>query len=370
MKIFHIVNGNDYGGAMTQITALINQQQQRYNVALVAIGPGQIVTHCREMNLTTYQLSTGIAGILQVVAFIKKQRAKDTVFHVHGLKPMVAAALSKMLCKAQLLATIHSDFYSEYSNRPLKYQIAVRLIRWSIRRIDYFVTVSDKFLKLLYAQGVAPDCAVFIANGIDLSLVRPAKNRAAFLKQYNIVDTDQVICGIAARLHPVKGIEMLIDISQKTRAHHLLFLVAGIGEKNYVAQLKEQIKASGQGDRIIFLGFVNKIYDFYNAIDINLLTSYEEGVSYAVMESGALAKPTVSTDVSGLKTLIENGENGLVVPIGDSDAFARALTTLVDNREMRHRLGENLRQKINAQFTNEVMASKYDGVYQALMEDE
>ncbi|MCK8060558.1 MULTISPECIES: glycosyltransferase family 4 protein [unclassified Fusibacter] len=367
MKIIHIVNGNDVGGATTQVSALIKAQKELHTVEVIAFGTGKIVELCGLLSVPVSVYPLTPLAAMRLIREIRTSSRGGAVIHAHGLKAMFFSALASVFHgKLSTVATIHSDYYHEYSGNTLKRMIAIPVIKWSIRRIRRFITVSDRFIEVIYADGIGTDRCTYIPNGIDLSLVKPEKSRETFLNEYDI-DTNHTICGIAARIHPVKGIDMLIDIAAKFKGQPVQFVIAGIGHPEYVNTLKERVRNYGMEEQVHFIGFVDTIYDFYQAIDINLLSSYSEGVSYSVMEGGALGRPVVCTAVSGMKTLIEDEVDGLMVPIGDKDAFAMRLKRLVEDINLRERLGQALKSKVNRQFSNKVMALAYDEVYRQLL---
>lgn len=367
MKIIHIVNGNDVGGATTQVSALIAAQRLVADVSVIAIGSGKIVTWCQASGIAIEVVPVSVMPLFRLWSKLKTLQKQGCLIHVHGLKPMLLAALATKKHQSTVVATIHSDYYQEYGVKTLKGRIAIPIIKWNISRIPFFITVSDKFAKLLLSDGVSAERCLYIPNGLDLSLVAVTETREQFLARYH-VPTDQVICGIAARLHPVKGIDVLINAALPFKGQPVQFLIAGTGDQGLIDSYKEQIEKLGLGDQVHLIGFVEKVYDFYNAIDINMLTSHSEGVSYSVMEAGILEKPVVCTAVSGMQTLIDSGVDGLMVPIGDVDAISEALNHLITNEDQRLAMGRALKAKVNNDYSNHVMAKRYMQFYQKCIE--
>lgn len=367
MKIIHIVNGNDVGGATTQVSALIAAQRLMAEVRVIAIGTGKIVTWCQESGVAVEVVPLGATALYRLWRNLKALQKQGCIIHVHGLKPMLLAALSIKKHQSTVVATIHSDYYQEYGIKTLKGRIAIPIIKWNISRIPYFITVSDKFAKLLVEDGVSAERCLYIPNGLDISLVAVTETRDAFLTRHHI-PLDQVVCGIAARLHPVKGIDVLINAALPFKGQPVQFLIAGTGDEALIDSYKQQIERLGLGEQVHLIGFVEKVYDFYNAIDINMLTSFSEGVSYSVMEAGILEKPVVCTAVSGMQTLIDSGVDGLMVPIGDADAISKALEDLVTDKAQRLQMGHALKMKVNDHYSNHVMAKRYMQFYQKCIE--
>src|SRR5690606_22500381 len=106
----------------------------------------------------------------------------------------------------------------------------------------------------------------------------------------------------------------------------IIFLIAGTG--NDERRIKSLVRDMGIEDYVYFLGFVNDQYSFFNAIDINVLTSISESFPYVILEGSKLKKMTISTNVGGINRLIKDGYNGWLIDVGDSDALANKLDYL------------------------------------------
>jgi glycosyltransferase involved in cell wall biosynthesis len=369
MKIIHIVNGNDIGGATTQVSALIKAQVTMHQVQVIAFGQGRIVDFCVKNSVAVEVLNFNIKELWRLIKRMHQWDKQSFVMHLHGLKPMLVGALAALKSPIKTVATIHSDYYHEYSGNRLKKGIAVPIIKFSIKHIERFITVSDQFLEVLVNDGINREHCTYIPNGIDLSLIHVSTSPEDFYNKLGLKVNKRIVLGIAARIHPVKGIDVLIDAIHRIGPGKVLLVIAGLGHPDYVAALKEKVSRLGLEDTIVFIGYVENIYDFYNALDINLLTSFSEGVSYSVMEGGALGKPVVCTAVSGMKTLIDPDRDGLMVPIGDAKALADAIVKLVDQSELRGALGLALRNKVHSDYSNLVMAKAYDVVYKQINEE-
>ncbi|RQD67400.1 MAG: glycosyltransferase family 1 protein [Tindallia sp. MSAO_Bac2] len=365
MNILHIVNGNDYGGATTQVSALIKAQNQNHRVFVVSIGSGRISTTCNELGIEVKVLNISILQWLKFIRFIRNEFSDRWIIHVHGLKPMLLAALAGL--KKQTITTIHSDYRYEYQTQWLKEKIALQIFKRTFSRISYFVTVSEQFKEVIINDGVNPERCTFIPNGLDTSLMDDKKQNPEFLKEAGINPENNLILGLAARIHPVKGIDVVIEAATLLKNEQIMIIVAGTGEKKLVDEYKQRVNELSLSDKIIFIGFTEDIYSFYHSIDVNLLASYSEGLSFSVLEAGYLKKPVVCTDVSGMKDLIDDGIQGVKVPVGDSEAFAAGIKKMAENEDLRKEYGQALYRRIKDNYTSDVMAAKYENIYKKIL---
>ena len=142
------------------------------------------------------------------------------------------------------------------------------------------------------------------------------------------MEKDKVIVGIIARIDLVKDHETFIKAAYKIlqKRKDIIFLIAGTG--NDERRIKSLVRDMGIEDYVYFLGFVNDQYSFFNAIDINVLTSISESFPYVILEGSKLKKMTISTNVGGINHLIKDGYNGWLIDVGDSEALANKLDYL------------------------------------------
>ncbi len=103
---------------------------------------------------------------------------------------------------------------------------------------------------------------------------------------------------------------------------------------------------------IVFEGAINqdRIRDFYAAADAFCLPSFAEGLPVVLMEAMAMEIPCVTTYIAGIPELIRDGEDGLLVPASDLDALVKALARLMEDEELRQRLGKSGRARVREHY--------------------
>ena len=156
---------------------------------------------------------------------------------------------------------------------------------------------------------------------------------------------------------------LLQAIPQILRAcHQTSFLFIGRGELEVPP--KTQVKKLGVEEKMRFLGLRQDIPMLLSVMDIFAMPSLSEGLSVALLEAMAAAKPVVATDVGGNSELVASGETGLLVPPSDVDALAMKICELLKNKELASSLGANALAKVNRKFTVDAMITKYERLYE------
>jgi glycosyltransferase involved in cell wall biosynthesis len=250
----------------------------------------------------------------------------------------------------------------------------VSIERLLARLSTRLLAVSEEVRVDLAAFGVAPlERIETVHLGIDLDDLDStdadrAAARAAVRDEFGI-GADDVVVAIAARLVPVKRIDRLLRIAIALGdVERLRVLVAGGGELQ--DELPRSAAAIALGERVCWLGFRQDIRAIYAAADIVVLTSDTEGTPTSLIEAAACGVPVVATDVGGVRTVVEDGVTGFVVPAADERAFARRVRELAADHGLRTRLGAAARDRARREFDIERMVGEIDEIYRRLLSEQ
>lgn len=116
------------------------------------------------------------------------------------------------------------------------------------------------------------------------------------------------------------------------------------------------------------MGYVRDPYSFYNAIDINVLTSISESFPYVILEGARFKKPIITTNVGGINHLVKDGYNGYLIKAKDSESLAYRIISLIGNEENIETMGRNLYQCVSDSFSSRNMAEKHKEIYEYIIE--
>jgi glycosyltransferase involved in cell wall biosynthesis len=219
------------------------------------------------------------------------------------------------------------------------------LNRYLYRRVATHVIANSKEIKrtILANDGALcrPEKIHVIYNGVD---------PASFARQKPSRPKGPIILGNAGRMVAQKGQRYLLDIAAELQRRGLDFrlLIGGTGELETV--LRQQAESLGISARISFMGFIDEMGTFFEAIDIYLLTSLHEGSANTVIEAMAWGKPIVGFDISSNPEMIQDQETGFLAPFADLHRFADQVESLCRNAALRTRLGENARRVVEREF--------------------
>jgi glycosyltransferase involved in cell wall biosynthesis len=185
-----------------------------------------------------------------------------------------------------------------------------------------------------------------------------------FRERYNL-DGDYIL--YIGRMHPLKGIDVLIRAMPYVRKHvDLKLVVIGPGDQRPYRGLAEKL---GVKDHIVFLGYVDEETKI-GAIDESLgvvipsVSSYVEVYPMVISEAWARGKPVLATSVGGIPYRVKHLVNGLLIPPRDFKALAEAIITIATNKELGTKLGSEGMKSI---LTWDEVAANIIKIYQTLL---
>ncbi len=198
--------------------------------------------------------------------------------------------------------------------------------------------------ELLRDYGASPSRIATIPCGVDTDLFAPG-DRAEARARLGL-DERPVLLWVG-RVAPIKGLDTLLDavarLSSTDRAARLLIVGGDVDEpmSEHEVSLRRRIDRLGLGGAVCFVGpqpqSVLPLY--YSAADVTVLPSYYESFGMVALEAMACGSPVIASRVGGLVTTVRDGVTGFLISEGDVDALAERIGALLDDPDLRWRVG-------------------------------
>ena len=368
MKVIHLISGGDSGGAKTHVHMLLQNLSRTIDVTMVCFMEGPFAQEARELGIHTIVLPGH--NLLHTFHTLKKMVLENgyQIIHCHGARGNMMGALLRKATGLPVVTTVHSDYRLDYLGRPFSRITYGTINTIALRLLDYRIGVSDAMTDLLISRKFDPDKLFTIYNGLDFTPRTPAMTREEYWKSVGLkADENSVVVGIAARLNPVKDIATLVrgfSLAHES-CPNLRLLIAGDGEQ--MDMLKNLARELGVEEHVCFAGWVSDTDSFYNALDVNTLTSLSETFPYSLTEGARAGLPTVASRVGGVPYLIEHGVHGFLFEAGDAKALAHHLTALAQDPELRRHMGQRLYQRAKQDYSLESTLQRQLSIYEAIL---
>ena len=330
----------------------------------IAVIPNQGWLHDRltEHGIETYVLrekrSFDIPFLARVVGIIRRHRVD--VLHGHLFGSSVRAALLSRITGTRSVGTLHGmfDLASAERHRALKFGI----LRSGLDRL---VFVSDSLRRAFQpVLPFRPDRMRVIPNGLDakrFSVPRDPAFRASLG-----IGQDEFVVGSVGNLNAAKGFDVLLRAAAllKKRASGYRFVVVGDTQGRQTAELTALTAQLGLSSDVIFTGFRSDIPRVLASFDAYALTSRSEGFSISVAEAMASSLPVVATRCGGPEEIVTDGESGILVENGSSEAVAEAIAWLRNEAKAARALGQAARKVVQARFDVTAQVRAYEQLYE------
>lgn len=154
------------------------------------------------------------------------------------------------------------------------------------------------------------------------------------------------------RLDPVKGVSLLLDAFAEIRRRHPDATLTLAGDGPARESLEHRCHGLGLSDCVTFTGFIDEtaVADLLNASDLFVLASFAEGLPVVLMEAMATGLPVVASQIAGIPELVRDGENGLLIPAGDTASLIAAIDRLLSDPDLGRDMGRNGRAAVLSDF--------------------
>lgn len=293
------------------------------------------------------------------------RRVQPVLVHAVTAKPIIFAGIAARLAHGPALIGALTGlgylYVDDRRSRTLRKLVNLAL-RLALRsRSSRLILQNEHDLKLMVEQQVVPpERAVLIkGSGVDLASFPPSDE----------TESPPTVV-LPARMLRDKGIIEFTRAAVEVRRvipHVRMILVGRIDPQNPAALRETELRALCESSGAEWWGHVADIKKVFDTAHVVCLPSYREGLPKALIEAAAVGRAIVTTDVPGCRDVIEHEVSGLLVPPGDSVALANALVRLLQSKELRRRLSEAARARVQREFSLDIVVRKTLSVYDEVL---
>lgn len=353
MKILYGITKSNFGGAQRYVFDMAVGAKNAGHEAVVlcglpansgAGGRGTLIEKLRGENIKVIPLDTmerdislskEISSFFQIIKVLDEE--EPDVFHINSSKMGgLGGVAGRIAGVKKIIFTAHGWAFNE--PRPVYQKIIIKFFVWLTLLFSHeIICVSEKTKKDISNWPFIKNKLHVIYNGLN---------------KFELVGrTDETFTvGTIAELHKIKGLDILLTAwSEFIKNHQAKLIIIGEGEEK--ENLKNMANNLGISDSVNFKGFMDNARSLLSTFDIFVLPSRSEAMPYAPLEAGFTGLPVIATSVGGIPEIIENNVNGILVEKESPEALLSALIKLFGNADLRKKLGENLKKKIETEFS-------------------
>lgn len=349
-KIKYVITSFDCGGAEIAALRIISKLNYDYDIEVITFtkGSGLLMPEFRLKKIKFKVF--GINSILdsmklcRLLFYLRKQKPDiiiTSLFH-----PTIVIRIFKPFLKGRIISWMHSENFGNIWRRLL-YKVTVS-------KYNLIIADSKKVFSILKNKYNLKNNKLRLIEigGLDLNL----------FDRKSIKKKKMLIIGSIGSLRKVKGYKILIkavNILNKRYVDKIEFEIAGMGiEYNKLKQMIRKIQIKN----LRLLGYKRNIPELLSKWDIYVQPSLWEGLCMTVVEACASGLPIVASNVGGIPETVKDNLNGYLVPPNKPKILAEKLSILIDNKNLRIKMGKESRKIAEQKYSIDIMISKFKKV--------
>lgn len=301
------------------------------------------------------------------------RRERPDIVHTHNPKPGWYGRPAARLARVPAVVNTVHGLYATEDDRFVRRAGVYALERAAAACSHAELVQNPEDTAVLRRLRVPAKRLHELGNGIDLARFDPAAPDPAVVattrKEFG-ADDDTVVVGAVGRLVWEKGLRELFAATAlvRDRLPNLQVVVVGpldpSKDDGLTTSDLEHITAE---TGVHFVGERSDMEVVYAAFDAYVLASHREGFPRSAMEASAMATPVLASDIRGCRQVVDHDETGLLFTVANADALAAAMTRIVDDAELRKRLGRAAADKARAAFDQTAQIDLTLATYERLL---
>ncbi len=289
------------GGEKWMLTAAKNLSLRGHNVSIAGKSGAALLNRAKKVGLKTevFNIKSDFAPfkVTKLANYFKENETDVCILNLNK-DVRVAGLAAKKVGVPVVLARHGLKLISD----KWKYKMTMKLVDGIITNSN---TIKEQYRQFPWMPANKTEV---IYNGLDI----PQNIEKIDLHEQYSIPKEHIIFGAAGRLAHQKGYDLLVKAAAELKEKPFTILIAGKGKLRQ--HLKNITQKYGIENKVKLIGFLENALPFLNSVGIVVQPSRYEGMPNTVLESMALGKPVIATEVNGVKELIQNGINGFSIP--------------------------------------------------------
>ena len=371
MRVVHLMASPFYGGPERQMLGLARHLPSEVESIFLSFAErglaqaflDEVRRHGYEGKSLHYNTPRYFACVHEVADELCRLQAD--LLCCSGYKPDLVGWRAARRAGVRVVSVSHG-----WTSATWKVRCYEKLDKIVLPRLDAVVCVSKAQADKVRCAGVPDAKIAVVQNAVDAeAFVEPSAEKRAEIARW-FAQPPRWLIGAAGRFSPEKGFADFVEaaalvVSQRPEAGFTLF-----GDGPLRAVLEQRIAQRGLQGKFVLAGFRNDLSRLLPNLDVAVMSSYTEGLPVILLEAGAACVPAVATAVGGIPEVLDDGQNGYLVPPGDASALAQRIVALLDHESQRQAMGLAARDRVRNNFSFTAMSRKYHELFKKLVRSE
>jgi len=376
-KILYIITKGNFGGAQRYLYDVARHMVSEYEIVVATGTTGTLNSKLSDLlirNVSVVSLQrdpstlNDLRSVKEIINLLQTERPH--IVHLNsskaGFNGALACFLYNTLTKKELrckvIFTAHGWSFKEARNAISKGAFYI-LHSLTVMMSDITIAVSHATKKELSFLPILESKIAVVHNGTDAGTFLTQKKARAALAPSS---PHTYWIGTLSELHPNKGLDTAIrGLAPILKSHpEIGFYIAGEGEER--SKLEKIISELELRDSVVLLGYVPNAKEYLKAFDVFTLTSRNENLPYAILESGFAGVPVIASNVGGISEIITNLESGLLMRPNSKKDITQAVSYAIEHTKEMSLSAKRLKTLVSHDFSLKSMISKTAKIYRSI----
>jgi glycosyltransferase involved in cell wall biosynthesis len=339
LSVLEICLSRSWGGIEMYSVLVAGWLQERgHRVSVLTLTGSPITKACQDRGFQVVEVAWGghfspLTG-RALAKWIGQFR--PNVLHAHLSRDLWSIALALWFSKP-VPVVFSQQMSSNYPKRDPLHRLVWKRVSWVVASTE---EIGNQVIR---NTGMSPDRVQVLPHGIDSDRLKPSPQLREKLRRKYGISAQQFAIGVVGRLDPKKGQDVFLEsLSFLKSPNPVLGVLIGEetrGEPGYRRVLEDLVQSLNLQNKIRFLGFIEDQLELYPMLDLLLLPSRKETFGMVLIEAMAFELPVIASNTGGVPEIVMDGETGILVPPGDSQAMAAAIEKIISERELLREMG-------------------------------
>jgi glycosyltransferase involved in cell wall biosynthesis len=317
---------------------------------------------------------------------IKLRHQYDLLFvsgyRIIGLTAVLAGKMiaKRVVLKADSQGEMSGDFFESglkkigVASASLPFRLFLGFRNTVLKKADAFSAISPEIASEWTSSGIPSERVHLIPNSVDTSRFYPVDAEQKELLRKNL-DLPQAaaIAIYTGRLVSYKGLPLLLKVWNDIQRKHkdVLLILAGTGGldiHNCEDDLRQYVKDNDLENVVVFTGAVQNVPEYLQASDLFVFPTENDAFPSSIVEAMACRLPVITTPVGAIKTIVTDGETGVIIQPSNFEQLYQALDVMLSDDKLASRLGRAACQSVQGKYSAEIVTEKYQSLFQSLIE--
>jgi glycosyltransferase involved in cell wall biosynthesis len=368
IRVLNLLTNFHIGGTERQVANIAQRlDSSRFDLHLACLrNSGELLEELKDLDVprpefrigSLYSVSTLIEAI-RMFRYLRRNRIQ--LVHSYGIYPNIfTVPVARLAGVPIVIASIRDrgDILKPWQRKLQK--VVCKLA-------DCILVNAATIRDALIEQGYKPDNIEVIPNGV-VPAKAPRSSGIGIREELGLPPSAPIVL-VFSRLNRMKGVEYFLEAALQVskRFADVRFVIAGDGAAR--AELQEYANRLGIASSVLFTGFRTDLPLLLKEADISVLPSLSEGLSNSILEAMLAGVPVIATDVGGNPEIVEDGVTGLLVPVRDSAALAKAMIRMFEEPGIRVQFGAAGRRRIATVFSMDGSLASVERLYERLIHE-